>query len=60
MIGRPYRCTRTGVHDNGVLHKNKWASTSNVIQAQSWTLKLSICVKCSAFCEESNGHSEDA
>eukprot|EP00972_Heterocapsa_arctica_P100201 14774733-Heterocapsa_arctica.AAC.1 len=62
-LGRPYRCTRTGVHDKGVLHDNYGHR-----QKRCWSmllklrigLKLRFSAKVSAFCEEYNGDSEDA
>eukprot|EP00972_Heterocapsa_arctica_P113034 16435021-Heterocapsa_arctica.AAC.1 len=63
LLGRPYRCTCTGVHDKGILHK-----TYGHQQRQCWSvlLKLNIgfkqrcCAKRSASCEEPNGDNKDA
>eukprot|EP00972_Heterocapsa_arctica_P016839 2486031-Heterocapsa_arctica.AAC.1 len=62
-MGRPNRCTRTGVHDKGDLH-NKYGHRKQ--QVWSMCLKLKIGLKLrlnanlSAFCKESDGDSEDA
>eukprot|EP00972_Heterocapsa_arctica_P074142 10943902-Heterocapsa_arctica.AAC.1 len=55
----PYRCTRTSVHDKGALH-NKHGHRTNAFETQAWPLKLRLCAKWSALCEESKGDSEDA
>eukprot|EP00972_Heterocapsa_arctica_P005753 850470-Heterocapsa_arctica.AAC.1 len=63
LVGRSYRCTRTGVHDKGVLH-NKYGHRRKHAGAcllkLEFGLKLGCCAQGSAFCEESNGDSEDA